>query len=153
MRKGCDEGVEEGENGENSCPLSSLLINHLNGNKLQWRLLVTKFKCIYIHQSNHSDVTLQFVNVLLSNSSLNCQPNSTLSWTEKELTLFSHVTMSPRRPLHISPATVAHLPGNLRTFPGNPTPHLNCCQTPDLGLGLGVDNSFAWDNNNNNKKQ
>ena len=24
------------------------------------------------------------------------------------------------------------------------------CQTPVLGLGLGVDFTFAWDNNNNN---
>ena len=37
---------------------------------------------------------------LLSNSSLTCKPNSTLSWTEKELTLFV-----PRQPLHIAPAT------------------------------------------------
>ena len=26
---------------------------------------------------------------------------------------------------------------------------LNYCQTPVLGLGLGVDFTFAWDNNNN----
>ena len=25
-----------------------------------------------------------------------------------------------------------------------------CCQTPVLGLRLGVDFTFAWDNNNNN---
>ena len=25
----------------------------------------------------------------------------------------------------------------------------NCCQTPVLGLRLGVDFNFAWDNNNN----
>ena len=25
------------------------------------------------------------------------------------------------------------------------------CQTPDLGLGLGVDFTFAWDNDNNHK--
>ena len=26
------------------------------------------------------------------------------------------------------------------------------CQTPVLGLGLGVDFTFAWDNNDNNDK-
>ena len=26
------------------------------------------------------------------------------------------------------------------------------CQTPVLGLGLGVDFTFAWDNNKNNNK-
>ena len=44
-------------------------------------------------------------------------------------------------PLHISPATLAHLHGN---------PHINCSQTPDFGLRLGVDFTFARDNNNNN---
>ena len=28
----------------------------------------------------------------------------------------------------------------------------NFCQTPVLGLRLGVDFTFAWDNNNNDKK-
>ena len=27
------------------------------------------------------------------------------------------------------------------------------CQTPDLGLELGVDFTFTWDNNNKNKKK
>ena len=45
-------------------------------------------------------------------------------------------------PLHISPATFAHLPGN-------PNPHLNCCKTPNLGLGLGVDFTLVWDTNTN----
>ena len=42
---------------------------------------------------------------------------ATLSWTEKELTLFSQVSTLPRQPLHIAPATFAHCPGN-------PNPHL-----------------------------
>ena len=29
---------------------------------------------------------------------------------------------------------------------------LHYCQTPVLGLGLGVDFAFAWDNNKNNTK-
>ena len=29
-----------------------------------------------------------------------------------------------------------------------PNPHRNCCQTPDIGLGQGVDFTFSWDNNN-----
>ena len=33
--------------------------------------------------------------------------------------------------------------------PGNPNTHLNCFQTPCLGLGPGVDFTFVWDNNNN----
>ena len=48
---------------------------------------------------------------ILSNSSLTCRPNSTLSWIEKELTF-------PFQ--HISPATFAHLPGNLCTSPWQP---------------------------------
>ena len=31
--------------------------------------------------------------------------------------------------------------------------NLNFCQTPVLGLGLGVDFTFAWDNNNKNNKK
>ena len=29
----------------------------------------------------------------------------------------------------------------------------DCCQTPVLGLGLGVDFTFAWDNNKKNTKK
>ena len=56
----------------------------------------------------------------------------------------------PRPPLHIAPATFAHLLATLTPFPSNSNPHLNCFQTPDLGLGLGVNLTFAWDNSNNN---
>ena len=49
----------------------------------------------------------------------NLQTQLNFSWLEKELTLFSHGSTSPRQPLHISPATFAHLPGN-----PEPTPKL-----------------------------
>ena len=42
----------------------------------------------------------------------------------------------------------------LNWFASIPTKVFNtlifCCQTPVLGLGLGVDFTFAWDNNNKN---
>ena len=50
-------------------------------------------------------VCAQIFIIFLSNSSLNCKLSSTLSSTEKELTLFSHVSTLPRQPLHIALAT------------------------------------------------
>ena len=64
-------------------------------------------KCIFI-----SDISVRDTEGMpyeeLSNSSLTCKPNSTLSWTEKELTLFSHVSTVPQQHLHIALATLAH---------------------------------------------
>ena len=61
-----------------------------------------------------------YVYVVKLHSNLQTQLN--FSWLEKELTLFSYEGTSPRQPLHISPATLAHLPGNLAHLPGNPEP-------------------------------
>ena len=55
-----------------------------------------------------SHVTRRHHSGFLPNSSLTCKPNSTLSWTEKKLTLFSHVSTLPWQPLHIVEAELAN---------------------------------------------
>ena len=39
---------------------------------------------------------------------------------------------------------------SIRLSPFSGPLHFGYCQTTVLGVGLGVDSTFAWDNNNNN---